>query len=536
MADANIRYKISQVGAEKVAGSFGKIAGTMGKTILAAVGVRQAWRFLIESAEKFKFQEIAIAKLDSAFGKSTKSLQRYASALQKVSTFGDEAIIEAQSLIASFVKEESQVKSLIKVTLDFAAAKKVELSVAADLITKTFASSTNALSRYGLVVEGGASSNKRLNSLLDSMSVFMGSAEAQAKTLTGQIAQLKNEIGDTQEEIGELVLPFELFFSTIANFGLKSITAYGRAMAQIFKDQKDFIKISEFKLGDVLPTDEQLKNLLKHIEELRATGREVMIGDKLQEQLDRIAGSANLVLGEVGLIKLQIESTKEAVDAWSGSTEGLLKLKGELLALEEQLKLPVIEVNELLKERVALLKQARPQGLPVALPSLGSLPGGEGILGGRGARKTIFGSTAQSAQMIKDAGKVGEQIFDGWASVLTSNMNTAWAEVFGEANSLFEQLVNSWADLLVKDVFASLFNLGLNFLTGGASGGIGGLIGGLFGGGSPVTGGGDTQTLNTGRVSSPGNTTIILQTGSTTMGQWVLQGNKEIHERRLTLY
>jgi len=61
-------------------------------------------------------------------------------------------------MIAAFVQEEDQIKELTRVSLDFAAAKGVDLKTASDLITKTFASSTNALSRYGLSVEGAAGS------------------------------------------------------------------------------------------------------------------------------------------------------------------------------------------------------------------------------------------------------------------------------------------------------------------------------------------------------------------------------------------
>ena len=107
-------------------------------------------------------------------------------------------------------------------------------------------------------------------------------------------------------------------------------------------------------------------------------------------------------------------------------------------------------------------------------------------------------------------------------------MNTAWAEIFGEANSLFEQLINSMTDLLVKSVFSQLIGL----LPGG---GILSFVGSLFGGGggagqalSPIN-----QTLNPGRT--PGNQTIILQMGDRTMGEWVLEGNRVIQERRLTL-
>ena len=77
----------------------------------------------------------------------------------------DENIIQAQAVIAAFTKEEDQIKALTAATIDFAAAKGVDLVTAADLVAKSFGSSTNALSRYGVQVEGAAGSTERLEQL-----------------------------------------------------------------------------------------------------------------------------------------------------------------------------------------------------------------------------------------------------------------------------------------------------------------------------------------------------------------------------------
>ena len=42
------------------------------------------------------------------------------------------------------------------------------------------------------------------------------------------------------------------------------------------------------------------------------------------------------------------------------------------------------------------------------------------------------------------------------AAVFQMNMNAAWQGVFGEANSMFEQLVASWADLLFQRLSESI--------------------------------------------------------------------------------
>ena len=109
-------------------------------------------------------QEKVEKKLEQALGRTSSALLNQASALQKVTTFGDEAIIGAQALIASFVDDEEQIKAATEATLDLAAAKGMDLNAAADLVSKTLGSSTNALSRYGITVEGTVGSSKRLES------------------------------------------------------------------------------------------------------------------------------------------------------------------------------------------------------------------------------------------------------------------------------------------------------------------------------------------------------------------------------------
>ena len=128
--------------------------------------------------------------------------------MQKVTIYGDESIIEAQALIGSFVKEEESIKAATKATLDLAAAKGMELSVAADLISKTLGSSTNALSRYGIAVEGAVGSTERLESMTTAISdVFGGQAAAQADTYTGRVQQMNNALGDLAEDIGVIIVP-----------------------------------------------------------------------------------------------------------------------------------------------------------------------------------------------------------------------------------------------------------------------------------------------------------------------------------------
>ena len=153
-------------------------------------------------------QEKAEKKLSTTLGKTSTQLLNYASALQKTTTFGDEAIIEVQALIGAFTKDEEQIKTLTAATLDLAEAKGMDLSSAADLVSKTFGSSTNSLSRYGVEVKGAVGSSQRLESLTTNIAeLFGGQAAAAADTLGGSVEQMTNAMGDANEAVGKAFAP-----------------------------------------------------------------------------------------------------------------------------------------------------------------------------------------------------------------------------------------------------------------------------------------------------------------------------------------
>ena len=143
--------------------------------------------------DKMIEQEKAEKKLEAAIGKNTKALINQAAALQQVTVFGDEAIINAQALIGAYTDDEEALKKATEATLDLAAAKGMDLNTAADLVGKSLGSSTNALARYGVEVTGVVGSAKRLESLTTNVSRV--------------VEQLKNAFGDANEILGDAFAP-----------------------------------------------------------------------------------------------------------------------------------------------------------------------------------------------------------------------------------------------------------------------------------------------------------------------------------------
>ena len=197
----DVKTKGAKKSAKQIKGVGGALSGMAKQAGIAAAayfGGRALINGIKSSVDLFAKQELAEKKLEAALGKTSNMLLNQAKALQQVTMFGDEQIIEAQALIGSFVEEESAI----------AAAKGMELTVAADLVSKTLGSSTNALSRYGIEVTGAVGSTERLESLTGNLAnVFGGQALQQTNTMTGALAQMSNAVGDAQEALGKTLQP-----------------------------------------------------------------------------------------------------------------------------------------------------------------------------------------------------------------------------------------------------------------------------------------------------------------------------------------
>ena len=183
------------------------IAGAAMGAALVAAGLKAAAMAGIQERA-----ELTLAQAMQQAGTYTKEAfehnLEYASSLQKMTAYGDEAILGVQRMLTNFGIEGEALDGLTKATLDLAAAKGMDLKAAGDLVAKSVGSSTNALTRYGIVVEGAVGSTERSQMAIENISkIFGGAAKANAETYLGKIEQLKNRWGDFVEKIGENVIP-----------------------------------------------------------------------------------------------------------------------------------------------------------------------------------------------------------------------------------------------------------------------------------------------------------------------------------------
>ncbi len=205
----NERLRKDLAKAQKHVSGFASEVKKLGPMVAAAFSVGAVVNFAKTSLQAYDEMVANETLLRTALkGREdvTQNLIRQAADLQKITLFEDDETVRAQSLIAAFVKEEEQIKKIIPLVQDFATAKRMDLASAADLVAKTLGSTTNALKRYGIQVEGEVGSTQRLESAVKGLSdAFGGQAEAAAKVGLGPLKQLQNTWDDLKEVAGEFL-------------------------------------------------------------------------------------------------------------------------------------------------------------------------------------------------------------------------------------------------------------------------------------------------------------------------------------------
>jgi archaellum component FlaC len=190
-----------------------QIRGLRMKAGLALAGEILIARDLIKTYRRQEEADQALAQAMKNRGVYTEQLMKqykeYAASLQKVTIYGDEEIEYVQGLMLSLGRLEGEaLKKATEATLDLATAQKMDIRAAANLMAKSIGSTTNALSRYGIVMkEGLIDPSERAEDLIQRVTTMFGGQAKAAAQGAGKLAQLGNVVGDLKEKLGEALVP-----------------------------------------------------------------------------------------------------------------------------------------------------------------------------------------------------------------------------------------------------------------------------------------------------------------------------------------
>lgn len=193
---------------------------------LLVVGGFRAFRGVIRAINEQREQQVKLAAVlratGNAAGFTRKQLEEQASALQKLTTFGDEAIISTQAILATFkqIKGE-QFQEATKAILDMSIVLGQDAKQGAIQLGKALNDpilGVTALRRVGVaftdsqreqikvLVQSGNIMAAQSIILRELQDEFGGAAEAASATLGGKLKQLSNSFGDLKESIGATLI------------------------------------------------------------------------------------------------------------------------------------------------------------------------------------------------------------------------------------------------------------------------------------------------------------------------------------------
>jgi len=219
--------------AKKNLGGLSSAVSGLGPTIAALgpmIGVAFGTAAIKQSIDAFVRQEQAVFQLEQRLkstggtsGKTSEELQRLASDLQAVTTYGDEAVVEMQSLLLTFTNIQGQTfDEATKTVLDLSTAMGQDLKTSAVQLGKALndpIAGLTSLSRIGvkfteeqkklieqMMKTGDIAGAQKI--ILQELKVeFGGAAQAASQGLGGALAQMQNAVGDTAESLGKTLAP-----------------------------------------------------------------------------------------------------------------------------------------------------------------------------------------------------------------------------------------------------------------------------------------------------------------------------------------
>lgn len=169
---------------------------------------------LYKAAQAADEENLAIEKLNTAFanspvlvGQSTEALLEQAAALQDSTKYADDATINMQAMLATFRVTSDEIETLTPLVQDLASFWGTDLESAAKAVGKAMQGNIGALSRQGIVIDEAAFAADRYSAVIAGLRENAGGFAAQeGETFAGQLAILKNNLGDVAEGLGQGVL------------------------------------------------------------------------------------------------------------------------------------------------------------------------------------------------------------------------------------------------------------------------------------------------------------------------------------------
>ena len=352
-------------GIDKAENSFRKLGKTIAPLVAAGFGIAAVKAV----TDAYIRQENAIAQLDARLrstgntvGFTSKQLQNFASQLQGVTKFGDEAIIEMQSLLLTFTKIGGETfPQATEAILNVSTAMGQDLQTAAIQVGKALndpVAGIGALSRSGIqftdvqkdmikeMVALGDTAGAQTIILKELETQFGGAARAAKDTLGGALQSAENDIGDLAESIGGILAPTIAELADVASFA-------ARALREM---------IDPTLQGDLEAVNKEIEAMGGLLADMAAEGTAQNQLDFVEDQINALVDKRLELESKIAEINQPIAQQGEAT-----TTAGVPVLTpaqaaeaaGKIADAELDILIQQLEVAELLRQNEDVQRQAR---------------------------------------------------------------------------------------------------------------------------------------------------------------------------------
>jgi len=249
-----------------------------------------------------------------------QALLEQAGQMQKTTLFEDDAIIQAQKMLAVMGLSVVQIKDLLPLIADFSTATGMDMAQAANLVGKAIATGTNALGRYGVELDSTMSKTEKANAIMTVFTERYGNqAEAAARAGASGLQQLNKAWGEIQETIGAKIGPFMAALSSLLAGKMLDATS-GAAATGMQKTINDYVNADEEGRNKI---EAGLKSSLA---EYNRQWKEYK-GKQMQAEASHAAGQADIVREALEKIAdLNKENNAVIVDDVKKTTEAIKEL------------------------------------------------------------------------------------------------------------------------------------------------------------------------------------------------------------------
>ena len=375
-----------QQGFERV----GRAARMMLTIGAGAIGGLMALSAHQEKQERLLAQ--TVTSTGHAAGFTAEQMYEQAAALQKVTTYGDEAIMGAQRIMATFTQVRGdQFEEATKAVLDLSTSLGTDLKSSAIMVGKALndpAVGMTAMSRAGITFsdqqkavvkqlqDTGRTAEAQKVILGELNKQFGGQASAAADTFAGRMQQVKNELGDVGEELGTVFMPM---LEDLAAWVKEIIPKIREWVSANQENIKTWVKWAVV-LGIVIIVVPKIIMLIKGIIVVVKAAKVAMLALKAAQTATFItSGIALVVIALVAVIamlamqaheteqrlKAMAEANTKVADASTEARKAVQKLNEVMAdpksttgqrvkALDDEIRM----LGKLQKERVAANKQA----------------------------------------------------------------------------------------------------------------------------------------------------------------------------------